>query len=167
MGAKRDDTLECRGLLTLLAFAPLPSGAIPPVAQAFLTLVLFALLASWTVRHAPSVARPWMADARLRIILLCWSLAVAFAFFQVLPLPPKIVATLSPSLADLYSWALPDYGQGGGWRSLSTTPGAPIPTGPLIGACRAAFFLITVLCRTRDRVLVLALTVIMVGAGEA
>src|SRR5436853_2421584 len=167
MGAKRDDTLECRGLLTLLAFAPLPSGAISPVAQALLTLVLFALLASWTVRHAPSVPRPWMADARLRIILLCWTLAVAFACFQVVPLPPKIVATLSPSLADLYSWALPDYGQGGGWRSLSTTPGATIQSGLLIGACGGAFVLIIALCRTRERVLALALTVILVGAGEA
>ena len=167
MGSKIDDTLEWRGLLTLLAFAPLPSGAIPPVAQALLTLVLFALLASWTIRHAPSAAWPWMAEARLRIILLCWALAVAFAFFQVVPLPPKLVAALSPSLADLYAWTLPEYEQGGGWRALSTTPGATIQSGLLIGACGAAFFLVTVLCRTRERILALALTVILVGAGEA
>src|SRR5947209_16862733 len=167
MGSKIDDTLEWRGLLTLLAFAPLPSGAIPPVAQALLTLVLFALLASWTIRHAPSVARPWMAEARLHIILLCWTLAVTFVLFQVLPLPLKLVATLSPSLADLYSWTLPENEQGEVWRSLSTTPGATIQSGLLIGACGAAFFLITVLCRSRERILVLALTVILVGACEA
>src|SRR6059036_2460259 len=129
MGSKRDDTLEWRGLLTLLALAPLPSGAILPVAQAFLTLVLFALLASWIVRHAPSAAWPWMAEARLRIILVCWILAVAFAFLQVVPLPPTLVAALSPSLADLYSWTIPEYEQGGSWRALSTTSGATIQSG--------------------------------------
>src|SRR5437016_14371102 len=74
---------------------------------------------------------------------------------------------MSPALRDLYGWALPDYGQGGLWRSLSTTPGATIESGLLIGACGTAFFLVARCWRSRGRSLALAVTVVVVGAGEA
>ena len=139
-------------LLILLILAPLPFGSILPWAQSFLTFGVFALLASWAVRPGVSPATSSQtAERGLGILLALWALAVAFAFLQVLPLPPGVLAAMSPALRDLYGWALPDYWQSGIWRSLSTTPGATIESGLLIGVCGTAFFLVGRQCRSRER----------------
>jgi putative inorganic carbon (HCO3(-)) transporter len=156
------------GLLILLILAPLPFGSILPWAQSFLTFSVFALLAAWAVCPGISpAARSQMTDRGLGTLLALWGLAVGFAFFQVLPLAPGVLAAMSPALRDLYGWALPDYGQGGIWRSLSTTPGATIESGLLIGACGTAFFLVARYGWSRERISALAVTVVLVGAGEA
>ena len=168
MGILSDGVFAIYGLLILLILAPLPLGSNLPWAQSLLTFSVFALLAAWAVRPGISPAtRPQTTDRGLATLLALWALAVAFAFFQVLPLPPGVLAAMSPGLGDLYSWALPDYGQGGVWRSLSTTLGATIESGLLIGACGAAFFLVARHGRSQDRILALAVTVVLVGAAEA
>src|SRR2546426_1736285 len=168
MGILSDGVFAIYGLLILLILAPLPLGSNLPWAQSLLTFSVFALLAAWAVRPGISPAtRPQTTDRGLATLLALWALAVAFAFFQVLPLPPGVLAAMSPGLGDLYSWALPDYRQGGVWRSLSTTPGATIESALLIGACGTAFFLVARHGRSQDRILALAVTVVVVGAGEA
>ncbi len=168
MAILADGVFAIYGLLILLILAPLPLGSNLPWAQSLLTFSVFALLTAWAVRPGISpTTRPQTTDRGLATLLALWALAVAFAFFQVLPLPPVILAAMSPGLGDLYSWALPDYGQGGVWRSLSTTPGATIESGLLIGACGTAFFLVARHGRSQDRILALAVTVVLVGAAEA
>src|SRR5437867_3315586 len=136
-----DGVFAFYGLLILLILSPLPVGSILPWAQSFLTFSAFALLAAWAVHPGISPAtRSQPAERRLGILLSLWALAVAFALFQVLPLPPGVLAAMSPGLRDLYGWALPDYGQGGVWRSLSTTPGATIESGLLIWAGGTSLF---------------------------
>src|SRR5437899_11515221 len=154
------------GLVILLILAPLPFGSILPWAGSFLAFSVFGLLEAWAVRPGISPATgSQTAERGLGILLVLWSLAVAFAFFQVLPLPPGVLAAMSPALRDLYGWALPDYGQGGLWRSLSTTPGATIESGLLIGACGTAFFLVAWHCRSRGRSMALAVMVDLFGLG--
>src|SRR3989441_12300337 len=156
------------GLVILLILAPLPFGSILPWAESFLTFSVFGLLAAWAVRPGISPATgSQTAERGLGILLALWALAVAFALFQVLPLPPGVLAAMSPALRDLYGWALPDHGQSGLWRSLSTTPGVTIESGLLIGACGTAFFLVARHWRSRERILALAVTVVLVGAAEA
>src|SRR5712692_5213333 len=168
MAILSDGVFAFYGLLILLILAPLPFGSILPWAQSFLTFSVFGLLAAWAVRPGISLAtRSQTTEQGLGILLALWALAVAFAFFQVLPLPPGVLAAMSPGLRDLYGWALPDYGQGGLWRSLSTTPGATIESGLLIGACGTAFFLVARYGRSQERILALAVTVVLVGAAEA
>ena len=168
MAILADGVFAIYGLLILLILAPLPLGSNLPWAQSLLTFSVFALLAAWAVRPGISPAtRPQTTDRGLATLLALWALAVAFAFFQVLPLPPGVLAAMSPGLGDLYTWALPDYGQGGVWRSLSTTPGATIESGLLIGACGTAFFLVARHGRSQERILALAVTVVLVGAAEA
>src|SRR5437867_8482081 len=168
MAIRADGVFAIYGLLILLILAPLPLGSNLPWAQSLLTFSVFALLTAWAVRPGISpTTRPQTTDRGLATLLALWALAVAFAFFQVLPLPPVILAAMSPGLGDLYSWALPDYGQGGVWRSLSTTPGATIESGLLIGACGTAFFLVARHGRSQERILALAVTVVLVGAAEA
>src|SRR6266705_3872805 len=164
MAILADGVFAFYGLLILLILAPLPLGSNLPWAQSLLTFSVFALLAAWAVRPGISPATRSQTTERGRDMLLAlWALAVAFAFFQVLPLPPGVVAAMSPALRDLYGWALPDYGQGGLWRSLSTTPGATIESGLLIGACGTAFFLVARHGRSQERSLALAVTVVLVG----
>ena len=160
-------------LLVLLVLAPLPFGAIPFWAQAFLTFCIFALLAAWAIKPYPSLAATHpsvLSDSANRYlygILTVWSLATAFAFLQVVPLPPSIIAVLSPALHELYGWTLPGHGPDGFWRTLSTTPASTIQSGLLIGACGSAFFLVAQLCRSRERILALSVTVVLVGMIEA
>src|SRR2546425_6233672 len=168
MAILSDGLFAIYGLLILLILAPLPLGSNLPWAQSILTFSVFALLADRAVRPGISPAtRPQTTERGLATLLALWALAVAFACFQVLPLPPVTLAAMSPGLGDLYSWALPDYGQGGVWRSLSTTPGATIESGLLIGACGTAFFLVARHGRSQERILALAVTVVLVGAAEA
>ena len=168
MAILSDGVFAIYGLLILLILAPLPLGSNLPWAQSLLTFSVFALLAAWAVRPGISpTTRPQTTERGLATLLALWALAVAFAFFQVLPLPPGVLAAMSPGLGDLYSWALPDYRQGGVWRSLSTTPGATIESALLIGACGTAFFLVARHGRSQDRILALAVTVVLVGAAEA
>src|SRR3989441_7751232 len=168
MAVLSDGVFAFYGLLILLILAPLPFGFILSWAESFLTFSVFGLLAAWAVRPEVSPATSSQtAERGLGILLALWALAVAFAFLQVLPLPPGVLAAMSPALRDLYGWALPDYGQGGLWRSLSTTPGATIESGLVIGACGTAFFLVARHWRSRGRILTLAVTVVLVGAGEA
>ena len=165
MAVNVNDTYVWRGLLLLLLWSPIPSGSISPLAQAFLTGALFALLAYWAMRA--DLTPNDQANGRLRFILACWTLAVLFAFVQAVPLPFQIVTILSPSVQDLYSWAVPDYQYGVTWRSVSTTPGATIQTGLLIGACGTVFFLVNRIGRTRERIHTLALTLVLIGMGES
>ena len=168
MAILADGAFAFYGLVALLILAPLPFGSILPWAESFLTFSVFGLLAATAVRAGISPAiGSQTAERGLGTLLVPWALAVAFAFFQVLPLPPGVLAAMSPALRDLYGWALPDYGQGGLWRSLSTTPGATIESGLLIGACGTAFFLVARCWRSRGRIFALAVTVVVVGAGEA
>ncbi len=168
MVSSRDNALAWPGLLILLVIGPLPLGSVSPLAQALLTFWVFALLASWATCHQAASSR-WLevGEGRLRVVLAIWTLAVALALFQIVPLPPRMIAALSPSVYDLYGWTLPNDGQGVAWRALSATPAATLQSGLLIGACGATFFLASRLCRTQERSLVLALTVLLVGAGEA
>ena len=159
-------SLQFYGFLALLILAPFPLGSILPWAQALLTFGIFALLAVWALRPLP-IRREGQGDGALSVVLALWSLAVLFAFLQVLPLPSSLIAVIAPSVHDLYGWALPGYGQDGTWRTLSTTPGATIQSALLIGACGAAFFLSACHCRMRSRALTLTLTIILVGLGEA
>src|SRR2546425_4020469 len=157
MAILSDGVFAFHGLLILLILAPLPFGSILPWAESFLTFSVFGLLAAWAVRPGISPATgSQTAERGLGILLVLWALAVAFALFQVLPLPPGVVAAMSPALRDLYAWALPDYGQAGLWRSLSTAPRPTIQSGLLIGACWTAFVRVGRYSRTRPRSLALA-----------
>jgi len=129
---------------------------------------MFSLLGLWLTfsRPSPDIFRRYN-QGRFVAIVIIWVLAFVFALAQTLPLPAKLVATLSPSASDLYSWALPSGGDTFSRQPLSTTPGATVASGLMIGSCGAAFFLTARLCTTRKRMLWTAGIIILVGTGEA
>ena len=168
MASRTRDTIVWFGFLLLLILAPLPSSSISPLAQASLSGALLALLVvSYTA--PPRVASSWppAIERRYRLLMGCWLLAVTVAVAQALPLPPALIAALSPALFDLYAWALPMSNQTGDWRSFSTTPAATIQNGLLIGAYAAAFALVVRHGRSRRRITTLAITIILIGMGQA
>ncbi len=168
MASHRTETFVWSGFFAILVLAPLPSASVSPLAQACLAFSLFALLAiSHALPHVWLTQWPPAVERRFRILMLCWTLAMVFAFIQVVPLPPKLLSAISPSLSDLYSWTLPTSIKNNVWRPLSTTPAATVQIGLLIGAYGTAFALVARLCRTRRRMLMLATTIILIGAGEA
>ncbi len=168
MASHRTETLVWFGLLALLVLAPLPSASVSPLAQACLAFGLLALFAiSHALPHVWHTQWPPAVERRFRILMLCWMLVMVFAFLQVVPLSPRLISALSPSLSDLYSWTLPTSIKNNVWRPLSTTPAATVQIGLLIGAYGTAFALVARLCRTRSRMLMLATTIILIGAGEA
>ena len=164
----RRDTVLWSVFLLLLILAPLPSGSISSLAQAS---VVFGLLTLSTISYVRQGWRPgrWSpsVERRFRIIMLCWMFAVALACFQIMPLPPALIATLSPSLFNLYSWTVPGEHQQHAWRALSTAPAATLQSGLLIAACSAAFLLVVRHGHTRRRMVMLAVTVVLIGAGQA
>jgi putative inorganic carbon (HCO3(-)) transporter len=159
------DTPLWYALLVVLVLAPLPAASVSPLAQAALTFVLFMLLLFLLIRRAPIFGPSSPVQGRIRLLMLCWMLAVLVAVLQVVPLPPDLIAWFSPSVSDLYGWSLP-LGTEGHWRAFSTTPGATIQSGLFLGACAAVFMLVIELCRTRRRMLLLALTIVLLGATE-
>src|SRR5437870_5123242 len=167
-------TISFRFLIVLLLLAPLPFGSILPWAQAILTFCVFALLAVWAIKpyphpfvFSPAVQSETPGNRSLNSLLIVWLLVVAFAFFQAVPLPPRVLASISPNLHELYSWTLTSPGHESLWKSLSTTPASTLQTGLLIGACGIVFFLVIQHCRSRDRAKAITVTVILVGVGEA
>src|SRR5437870_10268238 len=94
------------GLLALLVLAPLPQGAVSPLAEALVTFSIFALFAGWAITRNPKPLRANKdTEHGLTVLLVIWGLSVAFGFFQIIPLPASVLAVLSPSVHDLYSWA--------------------------------------------------------------
>src|SRR3989442_15311972 len=141
MAILSDGVFAFYGLVILLILAPFPFGSVLPWAESFLTFSVFGLLAAWAVRPGISPATgSQTAERGLGILLALWALAVAFALFQGLPLPPGVVAAMAPALRDLYGWAPPDYGQGGLWGSRFPTPRATIEGGVLNGGRGTAVF---------------------------
>jgi len=121
------DRIVVSGLGVLLAFSPLAIGAVNPWAYGAAQALIFLLTAVWMVRIV-------LADERLPLrpvgaLAIPAGLFLALVLFQLVPLPPKAEALLSPSTYRLYQESLP------GWpryqpyadarESRFETPGQP------------------------------------------
>jgi O-antigen ligase len=162
-----DDSLIWRSFLLLLILAPLPSGSISPLAQSFLVAGVLGVFTLSSFRRSPEPgADSDRNHGRLVLLRVLWGIGVGYAIFQAIPIPPGVIESLSSSLFDLYQEVLP-HDSMGRWRSISTVPGATLQTGLLIAAYGAAFLLTTRLCLSRERILILAQMIVVVGAAEA
>jgi O-antigen ligase len=165
MHSPGDDSLTWRSFLFLLVLAPLPSGSISPLAQSFLVTSIFTILTLWMIR-SPQSGSEIRGYRSLQLMLGLWAIAIGFAAFQAIPVPGRVIQSVSASLSELYRSVLPAEAMGK-WRSVSTTPSATVQSGLLIAAFGAGFILTAHLCWSRARILTLAYTIVLVGAGEA
>ncbi len=131
------DFLIRGGLVLLLVLAPLPFGSVEPWAYSALELgvALVGLLFLYRLFLFPSTR------IRFSPLLLAPAGFLLLMGLQLVPLPPQLLRTLSPSTASLYDRTVPGYsdqtkeiaaadaaalGPGapapGGWRPLSQAP---------------------------------------------
>ena len=146
--------------------APFPLGSNRGWAWGLLEAGLFVAAACWVVawlrgevRTPGALAEAWPAFA----VLGAW-LGWLVAYW--IPLPLAWVQVLSPEAGRLYA-AVAGYGEGGGTAYLSVDPGASFSFWLKSCAYAAAFFLAMALCRTRERLRLVAYVLVMSGLVQA
>src|SRR5579884_3904558 len=101
------DHIVISGLGVLLAFSPLAIGAVNPWAYGAAQALIFCLTAVWMVRIVLAEEGPRLRPAGALAIPA--GLFLALVLFQLVPLPPKAEALLSPSTYRLYQESLPGW----------------------------------------------------------
>lgn len=147
-------------LAALIAFAPLPFGAVLGWTTSLLATCLGILLIV-VAGHALATSRPlphacgWIGLAAV--------VAALPGALQLLPLPRPLLKLLSPETARFYgTYTL----RGASWRPLSEAPDATAASLLWLGACAAAACLVAMLCDRRD-VRKILLVLVALGATEA
>jgi len=104
--ARLDRAVEA-GVLILLAFTPLAFGAMEDWSRAVAQGLVLLIAGAWLLTRLLDPARGWRRSG-LEWPGLLFAVVVAL---QLLPLPPALVETISPSTARIFAEALPDYGR--------------------------------------------------------
>jgi len=106
--AEEADRYLFLGFLLVLFWVPLPVASNHLWAWSFIELCVFALAIIWLVLFSmgrvsitPAFRRAWPA-------LLLFAMVFAWAMFQLAPLPPSLIALLSPNGAEVYSYTQTD-----------------------------------------------------------
>lgn len=152
-------------LMGLLAWLPVPLGSNRPWAWALLEVAALGLLAAWLVGWArrpfplPAAAR---ATRGVLVLLGAWA---GWVLLQALPLPPAVLAALSPSSSALYA-AAADAGAPV-TPAISVDRAATLAEFLKICAYVALFFMTLVLVSSARRLRVALTVLACVGAGEA
>lgn len=153
------------GLLALLVWLPLPNGSKPAEATAFFGLVaalLAAMRLGLTLRGA---ALPTVPSAA-RLALALWTLWIAWIAIQLLPLPPELLAHLSPVSHARHAALLP--AGSAPLFTLSILPSATLDRLLLSLSYLALFWTVLItISRNRERQRLLLRTVMLVGLAQA
>jgi hypothetical protein len=156
-------------LVGLLVWAPFPLGSNRPWAQALLEFGIFVLASAWLVlclRGRVATTGAW-SKARWPVVAL--ALWLLYGLVQVLPLPPDWLRFLSPTA--FRQWldttvALTDQPLSGN-VSLSMDPHASLVSWRLGLALTTLFILVLLLVRSRRRLRVLAVTLVLGAVVQA
>lgn len=90
------------GLMLALFWVPLPVGSNHLWAWSFFEVCIFTLAISWLVLFAAGRASSTAAFRRAWPALLLFIAVFAWVLLQLAPLPPSLIALLSPSGAEIY-----------------------------------------------------------------
>lgn len=123
--ARMVDRAVWAAVVSLAALSPLILGATHPAIYAWAEACCFILTVLWMVKLSADPGRSDASSRALRYLLPPTVAVVALLAFACLPLPPRLLALLSPQTYQLYRITLP------GW------PGSP-PYARLIGPTAAA-----------------------------
>lgn len=109
-------------------------GSVHPWAYTLMEGIIFALLAAW-------MARVWLGGGRLiraggrlaaATVALPIALVLALVGLEMVPLPPALLATLSPSAYQIYARALPGWPTQAAYRDVNFDARPAPPSGPVI-----------------------------------
>lgn len=131
---RRLDQIVVAGLGLLIFLTPLCFGAVHPWAYTAMETTVFALVATW-------MARTWLGRGRLlrdggniaiRAVGLPLALLLGLLGLQLAPLPPALLARLSPAAYRIYARALPGWPQAPAYRDVRFDMQSGRPLGPVI-----------------------------------
>ncbi len=153
------------GLLLLIAWLPVPLGSNRDWSAALMHAGAMALLGLWCLRLLADADNATPSIGKGKWVLGLFALWIGYTAFQVLPLPPALLAILSPTAYEHYSAAV-----AAGFSplpTLSLDPGATVTMLQKISAYVAMFFLTLVLINSRRRVKLMLIVLTLIGTVEA
>jgi hypothetical protein len=159
-GEMNRTTLEVwidRGLHFLLVFTPLAFGTVQAWSAAVMEIAAFLVFALWLLLKF----REGGSEPRLPRVAFFLLLLVAVVALQVAPLPRAVLSLLSPETVRLYDSFAP--GGPRQWLCISLYPGATIEELFKLLAYAAVFVVVLDRCRSKERVLALVRTIVLMG----
>jgi putative inorganic carbon (HCO3(-)) transporter len=153
------------GLLLLIAWLPIPLGSNRAWSAGLMHAAAMVLVGTWCLRFAAygTGVTPALRKGKSALALL--ALWLAYIAFQAVPLPPALLAALSPRAFEHYSFAA-DAGTAP-LSSLSLDPGSTLAILQKCMAYVALFFLTLVLLTSRRRIGLMLTALTLVGTAEA
>ena len=165
MAYKDDSAVEADrylfvGFLLTLIWVPLPVASNHLWAWSFFEVGVFALAITWLVLFAMGRVNTTAAFRRAWPALLLFATVFAWVIFQLAPLPPSLLALLSPNAADVYNNTQTD-------AVLSLDPSGTRAAALKTLAYGVLFALTLLLTNRRGRLRVVALVLVFSGVFQA
>ncbi len=153
------------GLLLMIAWLPVPLGSNRVWSAGLMHAAAMVLLGAWCLRFIAhgTVVTPALRNASTALgFCVLW---LAYVALQALPLPPALLAALSPKAFEHYSvTAVAGFAP---LSTLSLDPGSTLAMLQKISAYVALFFLTIVLLTSRRRLRLMLTVLTLVGTAEA
>ena len=131
---RRLDQIIVGGIGLLVVLTPICFGSVHPWAYTLMEGIIFALIAGW-------MARAWLGGGRLMraggrpaasAVALPIALVLALMGLEMVPMPPGLLATLSPAAYKIYARALPGWPTQPSYRKVNFDAQPALPSGPVI-----------------------------------
>ncbi len=109
-------------------------GSVHPWAYTLMEAIVFALVAAW-------MARTWLGGGRLMrdggrraagAVAFPIALVLALIGLEMVPMPPALLARLSPAAHEIYARALPGWPAQSSYREVNFDAEPALPSGPII-----------------------------------
>jgi putative inorganic carbon (HCO3(-)) transporter len=148
------------GLLLLLFWLPLPLASNHLWAWSFFEVCVFVLAIYWLVLFAMGRVSTTLAFRRAWPALLLFAMVFVWTIFQLAPLPPSLIALLSPNGAEVYSHTQTD-------ATLSLDPSSTRAAALKTLAYGVLFAMTLLLVNQKIRLRYLALVLVFSGVFQA
>ena len=148
------------GFLLALFWIPLPVASDHPWAWSFFEVCVFALAITWLMLFAMGRVKTTPAFRRAWPALLLFAMVFALVTLQLAPLPPSLIALLSPNAAEVYSHTQTD-------AALSLDPSGTRDAALKTLAYAVLFAMTLLLTDRRGRLRTLALLLVFSGVFQA
>jgi hypothetical protein len=134
MTLRRLDQIIVAGIGLLVFLTPMCFGSVHPWAYTLMELIAFALVAVWMVRAWLGGGRLMRDGGRLAAgaMVLPIALLLALMGLEIVPIPPTLLAALSPAAHEVYSRSLPGCPTGASYRNVNFNAQPQLPPGPII-----------------------------------
>jgi O-antigen ligase/tetratricopeptide (TPR) repeat protein len=131
---RRLDQIIVFGIGLLIVLTPMCFGSVHPWAYTLMEAIVFALVAAW-------MARTWLGGGRLMrdggrqaagTVAVPIALVLALIGLEMVPMPPTLLAKLSPAAHEIYARALPGWPVQASYCDVNFNAQPALPSGPVI-----------------------------------